>query len=658
MSAIFGIVNLNGQQVSIEALRLMDSALIPFGSDGDGIWAVDHVGLGQRLMGFTPEDRFEQQPLISSDGKRVLVCDGRLDNRYELIATLGVNSLEAKQIPDSAFILKAYEKWGCDCALYLVGEYSFALWDDRTKHLLLTCSPLGGRPLFYFKNSDFFAFSTAPQGLFKLPFIPRRLNLERIADYLTWVPKEPGSSFFESISFLRSGYSLKISRDNVRMKQFWNFDLQRELRYAKDADYVDAFNELFGTVVSDQMRSMTPIGVMMSGGLDSCSVAATAAQLLSKDGKRLATFTEVPRPGFDGLIPPNYYADETTLVQEMSRLYDNLDVNLVNTDGRTYLENLHNFFDVAYLPFRNASNRVWYESILKTARQQGIRVMLTGGQGNLTISRNGDGLLPQLIRTGKWHKAFGEAAALCRNHGTGSIMRTILSQGVVPLLPNHLWHSINRLRGRGKSSVGNLPWSGHSAILPSFAEAQRVHLRAQLKGHDFTSRLRADLRKSCAEMLPGLTEGNNGIAFTYQAMYGMDLRDPTADRRIVEFCLSLPEEQYLKDGVSRRLIRRAMSDKLPSAILNNNKRGLQAADWFERLFGAREQILELLTEWNNSVLVPAVLDLERLRYLAKQMPQVRGDASTILTEYRMIMDYGLMTGSFIRWFETTGALCD
>jgi asparagine synthase (glutamine-hydrolysing) len=105
----------------------------------------------------------------------------------------------------------------------------------------------------------------------------------------------------------------------------------------------------------------------------------------------------------------------------------------------------------------------------------------------------------------------------------------------------------------------------------------------------------------------------------YEALYQVQERDPTADLRLVEFCLSIPEEQYSRDGVSRRLVREAMRERLPREVLSNPLRGLQAADWFERLVAARPRLEEELAGFERSPLVRNALDLERLRGLHNNM---------------------------------------
>ncbi len=167
------------------------------------------------------------------------------------------------------FILRAYEKWGEDFLCHLTGAFAIALWDDREQRLLLARSPLGERSLCYHNSEASFAFASMPKGLFALPGVNREIDLDYLADYLVAVPKDSGSTFYSGIHRLPAGHCLTIRRDGTKLRRYWQPDTGRELRLPSDEDYVDAFNELFQRVIADHMRSATPVGVMMSGGLDS-----------------------------------------------------------------------------------------------------------------------------------------------------------------------------------------------------------------------------------------------------------------------------------------------------------------------------------------------------------------------------------------------------
>ncbi len=630
----------------------MKDALVPYGPDAAGTWSDGYVGMGQCQMRFTPEDAFERQPLASSSARFTLVCDARIDNRPELITTFRIPPATAAQLPDSAFVMMAYELWGLDCPLHLNGPFAFALWDAREQQLVLARSPMGEKSLYYHASSKTVAFATIPKGLFALPWIKKFINREYIADYLTLAPPDSGSTFYQDITRLPAGCSLVITPAGMRTTHYWQFDTAKELRLASDDEYVEAFNVLFDRVISDHLRSSFGTGVMMSGGYDSTAVAAVAATNLQSRGLRLATYTEIPRPGFDGPLIQGRYADETPYVQAMADMYNNLDPQFISSDKGFYLDSVSSFFSAADIPFRNASNRPWYEAILAKAQNDGIRVLLTGASGNLTISWDGKGLLPQLMRSGSLVRAWKET-------GIGSPlsrMRRLLGAGCLPLLPDFLWRIIQSVHHPSQGfRFRELPWSRYSPIHPEFAQRQRVKERAQDKNYNFLFRVRRETRLARLTTMQMLDSYNaSDYTSAYARTFGIDIRDPTGDQRLVEFCLSLPEQQYLHNGQSRWLLQRAMAKALPAVILNNRQRGLQAAGWFDNLRTAKSLIRTELANLAQSPLASEILDINRMQKLLNEIDSIPcppPNTRKIMYDYRYTMETGLMTGRFLRWVE-------
>lgn len=646
MSAIFGLVGFNGWPVTRRALDAMGTVLAQHGGDRDGLWLEGRAGLGQRLKCITPEDRWERQPLATSDGGCVLVCDGRLDNRQELAETLAV-SLRS---PDSAFVLSAYEKWGTQCAAHLVGALAFAIWDGREQVLLLSRSSQGERPLYYHAGRDAFAFGTTPFALFALPHVPRALDEQFVADYLARERTEPGTTFFRDVWRLLPGHTLVLKTGRWTCQAHWTFE-PRDLRLASDDDYVEAFDALFTRVVSDHLRSERPVGIMLSGGYDSSSVAVTAAPLLARRAQRLQSFTEVPRAGFAGPLPGGRYADERPFVEAIAERHANLDAHFIDSSGRFFLDDADRLFQAAAMPFRNASNRVWYEAALSEAQRQGVGAVLTGDMGNLTISWDGCGVLSQLIHQGAWREAVREARALSTG-GVFGTARRLFVDAALPLLPQPFEIALKKIRYRRQPAGSSRPWRLLGAIHPSFAKVHRVHERARAMGEEFRLRRGSDTRRQRAAMIGRGVDLSDGLAAGYQCMFDLESRDPTGDQRIVEFCLALPERQFVRHGERRWLIRRTMRQRWPRKILDNPARGLQAADWFERMVQARDRMESELALIEGSDLSRRAIDLPRLRGLVGTLTDQNPAAVETLIHYRSALEFGLMTGCFIRWFES------
>ena len=649
MSAIYGLFSPNGGEPPDRALLQMRAALAAHGGDGSSTWTGSGLGLGQELKRITPEDLAERQPLMSRDGRLVLVSDGRIDNRRELSGELGL-AWESPQIPDSAFVLAAYERWGEDCPRHLIGSFSFAIWDEECKRLLLARSPFGAKTVFYHKAGEFVVFATTPKALFALSSVPRELNRQGIADMLVLVPPEPGASLYEGISSLEPGHMLTADRQGCRVRRFWAPDLGKELRLRSDEEYEEAFTELFDRVVADQLRSLGPVGMLLSSGLDSTSVAASAAPQLAKRGERLAAFTGAPMIGFREPDLPGWVLDEAPLAGEVAARYRNVDHLVVRAQG-LFLDDLDRFFDAAEMPYTGTASRVWYEGIMAAAQRRDISVLLTGKSGNYTVSWPGTGLIRSLVAKGHSRQAWLEARAQAPDGGLKSTARIFARGGLVARLPAHVQLAItSRHYDDPLLSRGDW-WSPLSPINPEFARDQRVAERSRARDCDRWLLRRVDTPAARVRHLMDDVHHISGINGAYSALYGVDIRDPTADARIAQFCLSLPESQCSRQGVSRSLIRRAMADRLPAKIVTGSRHGIDTADWFERLSGEGATVHEELRLLDRSETARAVLDLPRLRGLADSLGSPPADAYQRLLDYRHVLERGLMAGRFLRWFE-------
>ena len=424
-----------------------------------------------------------------------------------------------------------------------------------------------------------------------------------------------------------------IVRDGRRdVRPFWEPDFRREIRFGRDQDYLEAFHALFSRVMTDHARAAGPVGVMLSGGLDSSAVAAVAAPILAENGRRLAAFTEVPRPGFQTAPSSERYADETPFVRAIAALYPSLDLHLVRTDGSHLLHGVDRYLDATETPFRNACNRVWIEAILSEAQTQGVRVLLAGFQGNLGLSWKGETPQPSLLRRGHWGAAMQEARALAPNGQAGSVLRTLLVQG---LLPTRVGRALAALRASRRPAPPSLLRHDY---------ARRHGIPAGTRPTAPRAGSPEESRRARCRVMQRTTHASSPVWTGYQALYGVEVRDPTCDVRLVEFCLALPEDQFRRDGVSRRLVRQAMTGLLPPEVLWNPRRGLQAADWGEQFADGRRDLLDALNEMERSDAVRELMDTDALRR-ALQKPALAG------FDTRHFLETGLMMGSFVRWFE-------
>jgi asparagine synthase (glutamine-hydrolysing) len=392
------------------------------------------------------------------------------------------------------------------------------------------------------------------------------------------------------------------------------------------------------------------MGLLMSGGLDSTAIATAMAPELSRRGAQLHTFTEVPPAGFRGRVPKGRYSDETPYVQAMARRYDNIDLHFAHSGEHAYLNELDRFFEAGDAPIRAPSHWPWLEALFHEARQRNVRILMTGVPGNLTFSWTGEGLLPGLLRSGKYRRALRESRALAARRGKSSFLRPLLSQGLMPLAPDWLWHAWQRNRGGWTAITAEPAWRHLSSIRSEFARAQRVEERARQKGDDFRFRSSADHR---ARYLIRQADPRGDGRRSAEVLFGVQRLDPANDIRLARFCLSLPEDQFVREGQARWLIRRAMAHRLPAEVLDNRMRGLQAANWHETTMRSRTRIEAVLGRLEKSALAREVIDVPRVRRLLGELQNVP-EGTVPSMERRDLLDQGLAVGSFLAWVEGVG----
>ncbi len=282
MSAIAGVCHVDGGRPDPALLARMLERLSHRGPDGEGHRATGPTALGHRLNATTPESLAEKQPVTDEAHERWLVWDGRLDNRAELLDALGPGTAHGAGT-DPELALAAYRRWGSAGFGRLVGDFATALWDGAARRLVCARDALGVRPLYYHWDGRRLLFGSEVKALFADPGVPRRPDEAVIADVLLGAFRNVGATFFESIRQVPPAHLLLLDETGPRLERYWDVDPAREVRYARDQDYLDEFRALFAEAVRCRLRSAAPVALMLSGGIDSTLVAA-AAETLRRDG--------------------------------------------------------------------------------------------------------------------------------------------------------------------------------------------------------------------------------------------------------------------------------------------------------------------------------------------------------------------------------------
>ena len=301
MSGIVGIVNFDEAPVDAVLLREMTQHMAFRGPDAQGTWIGSHVGLGHAMLRTTFEMAKEQQPR-TLDGSVWITADARIDDREELVHKLKTNACaEFAQVTDTDLILHAYRVWGMDCVHHLLGDFAFAIWDASRQRLFCARDHFGVRPFYYARVGGCLIFSNNLDTIRRHPRVSDELNDLAIVNFLLfrYQPRIDQTSFAD-IQALLPAHTLTWEGGKTTISRYWTLPIEEPIRYKRHHDYVDHFRELLDAAVADRIRT-NRAGILMSGGMDLTSLAATihSLRLQKKEEFGLKAFTYV----YDRLIP-------------------------------------------------------------------------------------------------------------------------------------------------------------------------------------------------------------------------------------------------------------------------------------------------------------------------------------------------------------------
>jgi asparagine synthase (glutamine-hydrolysing) len=639
MTALAGFWHLEGRPEAADGCRRMLLAQQIYGPDDSGLWDDRDIALGRCLFRTLPEDRFDRKPQRGGEGRFALVADLRLDNRDELARALGIDPAEAGSMCDAAMLMRAWERWETALFERLVGDYAFALWDNRDRRLFLARDAIGNRPLHYHRGDGFFAFASMPKGLHALPSVAYAPDEVRAAEFLALVPEYGPRSFFEGISRVEAGQLAVVSGGQVRTSLHWQ--PRRGTGKARSADYyAEGLRHHLDVAVAARLRGAGDrVGAHLSGGFDSSAVASTAARLMGERGGGVLALTAVPREGYPGTAGPGRIGDESELAGATASLYPNMEHVLVRPNGQKILDDLDRDFFLFERPLVNVCNQRWWKRVNEEARGRGVRVMLPAVMGNYSISYAGWERFAELAATGRWLTLAREGRATVRNRERS--WKGVLADAVGPWLPEALWRAASRSAGRLDSEV-----TDYTTINRQRAVDLDLERRAAEQALDLSYRPRKDGFETRLWCLRRIDFGNWHKGSL--AGWGIDQRDPTTDRRLVEFTLALPMEAFLNRGESRAVARRAFADRIPQRVLTERRKGIPAIDWHEQVAASPADLGVEIGRLEQVPAAAAALDLARMRSLVEAWPSGGWESRQAETFYRAALLRGIVSGHFLR----------
>jgi asparagine synthase (glutamine-hydrolysing) len=545
MCGIAGIINLFDKKVDSSEIKTMLTKIKHRGPDDEGLFIKDNVGLGHVRLSIIDLSSAGHQPMFSNDGRYLIIFNGEIYNYLELKAELE-NKYLFKSKTDTEVLLAAYITWGEDCLSKLNGDFSFVIYDTQEKNVFGARDRFGIKPFYYHQDADRFVFASEIKAI--LPLLREVLpNNKSIFEYLVYNRcDQSNETFFSSIFKLPHGHSFTIKEKQVKIKKWYH--LAESLHSPKPISPEEYRQELQKSVKL-RLRSDVPIGVCLSGGIDS----STLTSMLYSDFniKDLQTFSATFEKG--------HWADESSYINAYKGTLNNM--HFVTPTGDSFYNEFNEFITSQCEPMPSVSPYAQYK-VMQIAK------------GNVVVTLDGQGAdemlggytyfygsyFKELLKSLRLITLVKEVAA----YNKKNISKEAFTFFMYYLLPV----DVKKYVGRKK----------YGSLMPDFYAA---HAKKSTISEDLynPNTLHESFLQHFEYKLEHLLKWDdlNSMSFSIES------RVPFLDHNLVETTLSIPTNLLINDGVSKYILREAVKDILPPQIYNRfDKKGFETPsdEWF------------------------------------------------------------------------------
>ena len=588
MCGITGIYNYNtSEPVNRQVLEKATSALYLRGPDEEGFFFDDRhgIGFGHRRLSIIDLST-GQQPLYNEDNSIVLICNGEIYNFPELYENLTKSGHQFKTRSDNEAIIHLYEMYGTQCVEHLNGMFAFALWDKNKQTLLLARDRMGVKPLYYGVQNNSFYFSSELKGLLAIPEIKRELNLDALNKYLSFENIPSPHSIIKSIYKLEAGHILTLQNKEIKTYKYWDLPLdQPKLKISED-EASEEFERLFKDAVKMRLLSDVPVGVFLSGGIDSSIVAKFMADSSSD---KIRTFSI-------GFHEKSF--DESKIAMRFAKEL-NSEHNQFLFDSKECLNLIPNMANLVVEPLSDASILPTY--FLSNFASKQLKVCLGGDGGDELFA--GYQIFPV-------HKLIGLYDLLPREFKK---MLLLIANSIPPRETYLSFPFVLKqfLRGIGMSNeIRMFVWMGayldnekklllnpdvHSKINKNTFETVTSHLKNKFISTDADRMLYLISKIYLTDDV--LVKVDRASMAT-----SLEVRGPFLDYKIQDFVSQLPYDFKLSRLTSKYLLKKVAKKHIPEYIIKRKKQGFAIP----------------VTKWLKHELKDTLLNYTSQSYIEKQ----------------------------------------
>lgn len=553
MCGLAGIYNFRSLAPAGRAeLERMTRILIHRGPDDEGFYLKHALGLGHRRLSILDLSERGHQPMCSADGRFVIAYNGEVYNYLEIRNDLEKNGHVFKTETDTEVILTLYAEKGTECLRYLNGMFALAIWDSAKHTLLLARDRVGIKPLYYAETADGIVFASEVKALLASQLVSAKVARANIDTYLTFSYVPGVETLFQGVLKVLPGQWLQISREGIKSAFYWDVEYTPNHR-RNVTETAEELRELLLDAVRIHMRSDVPVGVFLSGGLDSSAVVALLAEAGIDD---LKTFSVAHQAG-------GQY-DETRYARLVADQFQTSH-RVLYMDPKQFRDGIPHFIWHMDEPVAEAPALAFY-LIAKLLREH-VTVALSGeGSDELFAGY-------RLYKFMRWIEMYRKMPERTR-----SLLEPILHGIGTEKARKYLRLAQLPLESRYRSVFNSDP----SEKEPLYTDDFRAELESQPPADPLASYYSKThsqdtlTRMLYVDLKTWLTDDLLIKADKMTMATSVELRVPFLDYRVIEYAATIPSDMKIRHGVGKWILKRAMKGRLPRKILTRRKMGFPA----------------------------------------------------------------------------------
>ena len=592
-----------------ELVTRMTQKLAHRGPDQHGIYTDELISLGHRRLSILDLSEHGRQPMSNKDNSIWIVYNGEIYNFQQLRRTLEGKGYNFHSGTDTEVIIYAYEEYGPACMEMFNGMFAFAIWDKNKRELILARDRLGIKPLYYYLNNGKLVFASEIKAIIESPEVDRKINPQSLYNYVGYEFVPAPDTIFQHIHKLPPGHYLRYREGKTELTQYWDLKFATEVQ--PTAYYEEKMRYLLEDSVRQRLISDVPLGVFLSGGLDSSTVVAMMDRCKVEPIQTFALGYD--DPSFSELDYAEYMASQLK-TQHQVLMIDPITPELLETAVWHLDEPMT---DLSTIPFYLICKKAREHVTVCLSGEGGDEVLVGYDRFKASKGHSYYSLIPEPIRRQLIGPLVNALPDQPQKKGAINILKRFIQGGLLPDEGEHMrWQYFGMPEHDQELFAED--------ILAKISRDPFAPIRNQVAGCNSNKRLDREIYIDLKYTMP---DSPLMKVDKMSMAHGLEVRVPLLDHRFVEFCATIPSDLKLKGFTTKAIFRSAMKGILPDKIRLRGKQGysLPIKNWLRQEL--RDYMTELLT---SSPLMKEAFNINYIQQLIQEHMEYRANHNHIL----------------------------